>query len=55
MHANPRGRSVIEDAVSAYYSSLSDEESIEHAQWGDFALRDFPTADEYNPAEKSKL
>ncbi len=32
----------IEEAVSAYYSSLSDEEVREQAEWGEFALSEFP-------------
>jgi hypothetical protein len=35
-------RASIEKSVSAYYSSLSDEEAVEQAQWGEFALREFP-------------
>ena len=32
----------IEEAVSAYYSLLSDEEVREQAEWGAFALSEFP-------------
>jgi polyribonucleotide nucleotidyltransferase len=35
-------RAGIEKSVSAYYSSLSDKEVLEQAQWGEFALREFP-------------
>ena len=35
-------RASIEKSVATYYSSLSDEEAIEQAQWGEFALREFP-------------
>jgi hypothetical protein len=35
-------RASIEKSVAAYYSSLSDEEALEQAQWGEFALREFP-------------
>lgn len=34
-------RATIEKAVSDYYSSLSDEEVEEQAQWGEFALGEF--------------
>lgn len=37
----------IEKSVSAYYSSLSDEEVREQAEWGEFALGEFPS----EPAE----
>jgi hypothetical protein len=33
----------IEESISAYYSSLSDEEVIEQSQWAEFALREFPS------------
>lgn len=33
----------IENAVTAYYSSLSPEEAAEQEEWGDFALRNFPS------------
>ncbi len=35
-------RASIEKSVSAYYSSLSDQEVLEQAQWGEFALGEFP-------------
>jgi hypothetical protein len=35
----------LDKSVVDYYSSLSKEESREHAGWGDFALREFPTKD----------
>jgi hypothetical protein len=34
-------RAKIEKSVDAYYSSLSDQESAEHAEWGDFATSEF--------------
>jgi len=40
-----RERAAIEAAVSAYYSSLSEKEVLEQAQWGEFAMREFPTED----------
>jgi hypothetical protein len=39
---NPQGRASIEDAVSAYYSLLSEDEVIEQAEWSEFALDEFP-------------
>jgi hypothetical protein len=38
-------RASIDRAVADYYSSLSDEEVAEQAEWGDFALRQFSTED----------
>jgi hypothetical protein len=38
MQPNQKGRAIVDDAVSAY----SDEELIEQAQWGEFALGEFP-------------
>lgn len=38
-------RASIDRAVTDYYSSLSDEEVAEHAEWGDFALRQFSKED----------
>lgn len=35
-------RANIEKSISAYYSSLSAEEAAELAEWGDFALGEFP-------------
>ncbi len=35
-------RAGIEKSVTAYYSSLSDQEVAEQAQWGEFALSEFP-------------
>jgi hypothetical protein len=35
-------RARIEKSVSDYYSSLSESEENELAQWGEFALREFP-------------
>lgn len=35
-------RASIEKSVSEYYSSLSDQEVLEQAQWGEFALGEFP-------------
>jgi hypothetical protein len=32
----------IEESVTAYYSSLSDKEVQEQAQWGELALSEFP-------------
>ena len=34
-------RARIEKSVDAYYSSLSDQEAAEHAEWGDFATSEF--------------
>jgi hypothetical protein len=36
-------RASIEKSVAAYYSSLSDDEALEQAQWGEFALGEFPS------------
>ena len=38
-------RESIDRAVADYYSSLTDEEAAEHADWGDFALRQLPQED----------
>jgi hypothetical protein len=38
----PRELAKIEKLVSAYYSSLSDKEAAEQAQWGEFALGELP-------------
>jgi hypothetical protein len=38
-------RARIEKSVSDYYSSLSESEANELAQWGEFALREFPDED----------
>jgi hypothetical protein len=35
-------RASVERAVSDYYSSLADSELEERAQWGEFALAQFP-------------
>lgn len=35
-------RASIEKSVSAYYSSLSPDEAAELAEWGEFALGEFP-------------
>ncbi len=35
-------RAGIEKSVSAYYTSRSDQEVAEQAQWGEFALSEFP-------------
>ncbi|MGB6940809.1 MAG: hypothetical protein WBE37_00265 [Bryobacteraceae bacterium] len=35
-------RAGIEKSVFAYYTSLSDQEVAEQAQWGEFALSEFP-------------
>lgn len=35
-------RASVERAVADYYGSLSSEEAAEQAQWGAFALREFP-------------
>jgi hypothetical protein len=37
-----QARARIEKSVSAYYSSLSDQEVLEQAHWGEFALGEFP-------------
>lgn len=34
-------RAKIEKSVDAYYSSLSDQEAAEHAEWGDIATSEF--------------
>jgi hypothetical protein len=36
------GRAVLERAVSDYYSSLAPEEAEEQANWGEFAMQEFP-------------
>ena len=36
-------RASVERAVTDYYGSLSGEEATEQAQWGEFALREFPS------------
>jgi hypothetical protein len=38
-------RASIEKSVSDYYSSLSESEANELAQWGELALREFPDED----------
>jgi hypothetical protein len=38
-------RAPVELAVGDYYGSLSTEEAKEQAQWGEFALREFPFED----------
>jgi hypothetical protein len=35
-------REALEQAVTGYYSALSEKEVKEQAQWGDFALAEFP-------------
>jgi hypothetical protein len=35
-------KDTLEQAVADYYTSLSDEEAGEQANWGEFALREFP-------------
>jgi hypothetical protein len=35
-------RETLEQAVTGYYSALSDKDVKEQAQWGDFALGEFP-------------
>jgi len=35
-------RASMEKSVSAYYSSLADEEALEQAKWGEFASGEFP-------------
>ncbi len=35
-------RDALEQAVAGYYSSLSDKDAKEHAQWGEFAFSEFP-------------
>jgi len=37
-----QGKAALDRAVSDYYSSLSQEESEEQTNWGEFALREFP-------------
>jgi hypothetical protein len=34
-------RAKVEKSIDAYYSSLSDEQASEHAEWGDFATNEF--------------
>jgi len=36
-------RAAIERAVADYYTSLSPEEAEEQTEWGEFALREFPS------------
>jgi len=38
-------RAALGRKVSDYYSSLSDAEMKEQAEWGDFAMQQFPTAE----------
>jgi hypothetical protein len=38
-------RAAVERAVADYYGSLSTEEAKEQAEWGEFALREFPCED----------
>ena len=38
-----QGRATLEGAISDYYDSLSHEEAEELAQWGEFALAEFPS------------
>jgi hypothetical protein len=38
-----QGKAAVERAVSDYYSSLSSREAEEQANWGEFALGEFPT------------
>lgn len=40
-----QARAALDRSVVDYYASLSKEESGEHASWGDFALREFPSQD----------
>jgi hypothetical protein len=35
-------RAPVERAVADYYGSLSTEDATEQAEWGEFALREFP-------------
>jgi hypothetical protein len=35
-------RAMVGRAVADYYESLSTEEATEQAEWGEFALREFP-------------
>jgi DNA-binding PadR family transcriptional regulator len=39
-------RQSVERAITDYYSSLSDSELEENAQWGEFALTQFPKDEE---------
>jgi hypothetical protein len=39
-------RASLERAVASYYDSLSDQEAAEQVQWGEFALREFPTQEQ---------
>jgi len=38
-------RASVERAVADYYSSLSDDEVVEHSKWGEFALAQFTNQD----------
>ena len=38
-------RAAVELAVADYYGSLSAEEATEQAEWGEFAVREFPFED----------
>ena len=38
-------RASVERAVADYYGSLSTEDAKEQAEWGEFALREFPYED----------
>jgi hypothetical protein len=35
-------RASVERAVAGYYASLSTQEVTDHAEWGEFALHEFP-------------
>lgn len=37
------GKASLGKALDAYYSSLSDDEAEEQVDWGEFALREFPS------------
>ena len=42
MFRREQGRAALDKAVAAYYSSLSQKESEEQTEWGEFSLREFP-------------
>ena len=40
--SHAQARTALDKSMVDYYASLSQEESGEHARWGDFAPREFP-------------
>ena len=45
----------VDETASAYYSSLSNEEVREQAEWGDLALGEFPAESSMTPIKRSSL